>query len=111
MAEKRATKVEKQVRIAKLIRLISNGAVTSELVEFMRREEGVSKSMAHRYIAEAREVLIADINQDRHVVVAEMMAVLRTVIKKGLQKGENLNVVVGAVNSIARMGGLDINPK
>ena len=103
----RATKVDKQLRIAKLIRLISNGAVTSELVEYMRREEGVSKSQAHKYIAEAREVLIADINQDRAVVVAEMMAVCRTVIKNGM-KGGNLNAVLGAVNSIRGMGGLDI---
>lgn len=107
MAKGRATKVDKQVRIAQLVRLISNGAVTSELLEFARREWEVSKSQAHAYIAEAREVIIADINQDRHVVVAEMMAVCRTVIKKGMQGG-NYNAVLGAINSIRGMGGLDI---
>jgi hypothetical protein len=110
MATHRASKVEKEQRIAQIVRLISNGAVTSELVQFASKEWGVGRRQADAYIAEARQVLIADINQDRAVVVAEMMAVCRTVIKRGLS-GDNLNAVLGAVNSIRGMGGLDIPAK
>ena len=110
MTKHRATKVDKQIRIAQLIRLISDGAVTSELVQFAAREWGVGRRQADTYIAEAREVLISDINQDRHIVVAEMMAVCRNVIKKGMQGG-NYNAVLGAVNAVRGMGGLDAQPK
>ena len=110
MTKHRATKVDKQIRIAQLIRLISNGAVTSELVQFAAREWGVGRRQADTYIAEPREVLISDINQDRHIVVAEMMAVCRNVIKKGMQGG-NYNAVLGAVNAVRGMGGLDAQPK
>ena len=110
MGNGRSTKLEKERRIAQMIRLMGSGAVTSELVQFASSEWGVGRRQADNYIREAREVLIADINVDRSVVIAEMMAVCRTVIKRGL-KGDNLNVVLGAVNSIRGMGGLDIGGK
>jgi hypothetical protein len=106
MAQKRATKVEKEKRIAQLVRLISNGAVTSELVHFGSTEWQVTPRQAHDYIAEARKVIVADINRDRSVVVAEMMHTCQTIIKKGMQGG-NYNAVLGAMNRIAALGGLD----
>ena len=39
MAKHRATKVDKQLRIAQFVRMISHGHVNSELLEFARREE------------------------------------------------------------------------
>ena len=102
---KRCTKVDKAQRIAQLVRLISNGAVTSELVQFASTHWQVSRRQADNYIAEARKIIINDINLDRKVVAAEMMAVCRNIIKKGMQGG-NFNAVLGAINSIDRMGGL-----
>ena len=102
---KRCTKVDKAQRIAQLVRLISNGAVTSELVQFASTQWQVSRRQADNYIAEAREIIINDINFDRKTVVAEMMAVCRTIIKKGMQSG-HYNAVLGAINAIDRMGAL-----
>lgn len=99
---------EKQLRIAKLVRLISNGAVTSDLLDFMRREYGVSRSQAHRYIKEAREVIIEDINQNRQQVVAEMLHVAHTIVKNAMREGQ-YNNALGALNYIARIGGLEVN--
>jgi hypothetical protein len=106
MATHRATKVDKAQRIAQIVRLISNGAVTSELVRFATAEWQVNTRQAENYIAEARKVIIADINRDRSVVVAEMMHTCQTIIKKGMQGG-NYNAVLGAMNRIAALGGLD----
>jgi hypothetical protein len=106
MATHRASKAEKEQRISQLVRLISNGAVTSELAQFASREWQVSNRQAHEYIAQARKVIIEDVNRDRSVVVAEMIHTCQTIIKKGMQGG-NYNAVLGAMNRIAALGGLD----
>ena len=102
---KRCTKVDKAQRIAQLVRLISNGAVTSEMLRYATDQWGVSTRQGESYIAEARKIIINDIDLDRKTVVAEMMAVCLTIIKKGMQ-GTNYNAVLGAINAIDRMGGL-----
>ena len=106
MAKGRATKVDKAQRIAQLVRLISNGAVTSELVQFASTSWGVGRRQADTYIAEAREIIIEDINQDRKVVVAELMHGAHTVWKAAL-KEKQFNNALGAMNLITRLGGLE----
>ena len=95
MATHRASKVEKEQRIAQLVRLISCGAVTSDLVRYASTEWQVGRRQADDYIAEARKV-----------IVAEMLHTCQTIIKKGMQGG-NYNAVLGAMNRIAALGGLD----
>ena len=107
MAKGRATKVDKAQRIAQLVRLISNGAVTSELVQFASTSWGVGRRQADAYIAEAREIIIEDINQDRKVVVAELMHGAHTIWKAAL-KEKQFNNALGAMNLISRLGGLEV---
>ena len=83
---KRATKLDKQFRIAEFVRMLSRGYVNSQLVAYAEAEWGLKETMARQYITEAREVLIADVNQDRQVVVAELLAASRTVIQEALKK-------------------------
>ena len=106
---KRATKLEKHIRIAEFVRMLSRGYVNSQLLEHAEREWGVGKTIAHQYIAEAREVLIADVDQDRKVVVAELLATSRTVIQEALKKGE-FNNAIGGMNVIMKLGGLEQKP-
>ena len=106
MATHRASKVEKEERIAQLVRLISNGAVTSDLYRFAATQWGVSTRQADNYIADARKVIVADVNRERTEIVAEMLHTCQTIIKKGMQGG-NYNAVLGAMNRIAALGGLD----
>ena len=103
---KRATKVDKQLRIAQFVRMISRGYANSELVQYASSEWGLGERHARDYIAEAREVIIADVDQDRKDVVAELMATSKTVIKEALAKGE-YNNALGAMNLITRLGGLE----
>jgi len=106
MKGKRATKVDKQLRIAQFVRMISHGHVNSELVAFAVAEWGIKETMAREYIREAREVIIADVDQDRKQVVAELMHTSHTVMKNAMKKGE-YNNVLGAMNLITRLGGLE----
>ena len=105
---KRASKFEKEDRIFQMVRLISSGAVTSDLVRYAADKWGISRRQAEVYIAEAREIIIDDINRERPQIAAELIHTCQTVIKNGL-KSNQLNVVVGAINTIARLGGLEQN--
>ena len=106
MAKKRATKVDKQLRIAQFVRMISNGCVNSQLLQHAAKEWGLSDRRAHEYIREAREVIIQDVDHDRKEVVAQLLHTSQTVIQEALRKGE-LNNALGAMNLITRLGGLE----
>ena len=54
MAKHRATKLDKQRRIAQFVRMISQGAVNSELMRYAAVEWGLSDRRAQEYIKEAR---------------------------------------------------------
>ena len=103
---KRATKIDKHLRVAQFVRMISHGCVNSQLLEYADQEWGVKRTTGHQYIKEAREVIIADVDQDRKDVVAELMHTSKTVIQKALERGE-LNNAIGAMNLITRLGGLE----
>lgn len=90
------------------VRLISNGAMTSDLVGYARDNWGISRSQTEKYIAEAREAIVHDVNQDRKQVIAELMHTSHTVMKNAMKKGE-YNNVLGAMNLITRLGGLEPN--
>ena len=107
MAGIRCTKIEKARRVTEFVQLLSHGAVTSTLYRIAAEKLGVSTRQADVYIAEARKVIITDINQERHIAVAEMIAVCRTVIQKSLEERQYSNAI-GAVNAIARLGGLEM---
>ena len=103
---KRASKFEKEDRILQMVRLISNGAVTSDLVRYASDKWGIGRRQAEDYIKEAREIIVDDINRERPQITAELIHVCQTVIKNGMKTGQ-LNNVVGAVNTIAKLGGLE----
>ena len=103
---KKCTLIEREKRIQTFVRLISNGAVTSDLVRYSADNWGLARRTTEKYIADARAIIIADINQDRQVVVAEMLHISRNLIKKAMAKGE-YNNVLGGMNFIARVGGLE----
>ena len=105
---KRATKLDKQFRVAEFVRMISCGHVNSQLVAYADAEWGIKETMAREYIAEAREVIIADVNQDRQEVVAQLIHTSQTVIQEAIRRGE-LNNAIGAMNVITRLGGLEPN--
>ena len=109
MAKHLATKVDKQLRIAQFVRMISQCAVNSELRQIAAKEWGLSVRRADEYIKEAREVIIADIDQDRKQAVAELMHGAKT-IWKAAARDKQYNNALGAMNVIIRLGGLEVKP-
>ena len=109
MTAKRATKLDKQFRIAEFVRMISCGHVNSQLREHAANEWGLSSRRADEYIREARMVIVADVNQDRKEVVAQLMHTSQTVIQEAIRRGE-LSNAIGGMNVIIRLGGLEQKP-
>ena len=103
---KKCTKIEKEERINRIVRLISNGAVTSDIVEYARQHWGLQRAQANALLKEARKIIIEDINRERPEITAELIHVCQTVIKNSMETNQMSNVL-GAVNTIARLGGLE----
>ena len=82
------------------------GAVNSELIHHAVSEWGVDERQARNYLHEARQVVIDDVNHDRKIVVAEMVHMMKAVMKEGFRTGQ-LNSVIGAANTLSRVAKLD----
>ncbi len=103
---KSATKIDKHLRVAQFVRMISNGAVNSEMTAYDKREWGLKDTQAREYIREAREVIVEDINQNRQIVVTELLHGAHTTWKKAVND-KQYNNALGAMNLITRLGGLE----
>lgn len=99
---KKSTKAEKDYRINRVARLLSNGAVRSEICEYAQKEWGVSVGTADRYIAGARQVLKADWDIDRRQFTAELMSQLAS-LQKECRKSNQVAVALGCINSMAKI--------
>ena len=106
---KRATKIDKQVRIAQFVQMISRGFVNSQLIQHAADEWGVSDRSARDYIAEAREVIVYDVDHERKEVVAQLLHTSQTIIQQAIERGE-LNNAIGGMNVIIKLGGLEMKP-
>jgi len=103
---KRCTKIEKANRVNHFVRMISNGAVNSEMERYAAVEWGLSKRRAEAYMKLAREKVMEDINKDRKEVIAELLHGAHT-IWKAAARDKQYNNALGAMNLITRLGGLE----
>ena len=62
---KKSTKIEMDMRINRVARLLANGAVRSEILQYAAKEWEASERTADTYIARARDILRADWETDR----------------------------------------------
>ena len=99
---KKCTKYEKEKRIPQFVQMLSKGAVNSELIQHAASEWGVDESQGRNDLHEARQVVIDDINYDLKIVVAEMVHMMKAVMKEGFRRGQ-LNSVIGAANTLSRV--------
>ena len=98
----RETAAENEIRAMRVARMLSNGAVRSEIIQFGSKEWDVSARSVDRYIAKARAILRADWDIDRQQMVAELLAQVMS-IQKEARKQQNMNVALGCVNTAARL--------
>ena len=78
------------------VRLISNGATTSDMVQYAAKNWGLARRQSDAYVAEARAVIVDDINRERSEITAEMIHICQTVIKNSMRTNQMSNVI-GAV--------------
>lgn len=100
---KKSTKVEVEYRTNRVARLLSNGAVRSEVVQYASNEWGVSARTADDYIARAREVLKADWDIDRRTFTAELLSQLASLQKEARKNGNQSHVALGCINTMAKI--------
>ena len=102
MPAKDTTKVQQDMRVNRIARLLCNGATRSECVQYAASEWGVSYRTGDKYIAKARELLRADWEIDRKTFVAELLSQLASLQKEAL-KSNQPHVALGCINTAARI--------
>ena len=100
---RKSTAAEKEYRVNRVARLLSNGAVRSEVLEYSSREWGVSRATADNYMRAAREVLKADWDIDRRTFTAELMSQLASLQKECRKNGNQAHVALGCINTMAKI--------
>jgi hypothetical protein len=100
---KKSTAAEKEYRTNRVARLLSNGAVRSEVLQYAASEWGVKTRTADDYIAAAREVLKADWDIDRRTFTAELLSQLASLQKECRKNGNQAHVALGCINTMAKI--------
>lgn len=100
---KKSTKAEVDYRVNRIARLLSNGAVRSEIVQYGATEWGVSARQCDEYIARARDVLKADWDIDRRTFTAELLSQLASLQKEARKNGNQSHVALGCINTMAKI--------
>jgi len=102
MANKRCTQVEKKFRIARITRMLANGATRQDLVQYAAQEWGLGKRRVDEMIAEARKELEEDYNLDRQAFTALLLSQLSVIQKKAMEQS-NLQAALGCINTAAKL--------
>jgi len=90
------------MRINRVARLLANGAVRSEILQYAAKEWEASDRTADTYIARARDILRADWETDRLTFTAEILAQLAT-LQKEARKQNNLGAALGCIKTAAQI--------
>jgi len=99
---KKATKIEVDMRVTRVARLLANGAVRSDIVQYCAKEWDVAERQSDTYIAKAREIIRADWESDRLTFTAEILAQLAS-LQKEARKTNNLNAALGCIKTAAQI--------
>jgi hypothetical protein len=105
MAGRKPTRAEQDYRTNRVARLLSNGAVRSEVLQYAAKEWGVSVRTADSYIKAARDVLKADFDVDRRTYTAELLSQLAS-LQKEARKSNQPHVALGCINTAAKIAQL-----
>ena len=101
----RCSKLEAEKRTYEFVRLISSGAVRSDLLQYSAKNWGLKARQTDNIIAAARQVIVEDIDQERQQVTAELIHSMKTVIKGAIQTKQYSNAI-GAASLMAKLGHL-----
>ncbi len=93
---KKATKAEINYRVAKVIRLLANGVQRPDILEYARKEWGISRASTDTLIRLAKDEIKESINEQRDEFMARKLYQLEDVLMKAAKR-ENHSAMVGAI--------------
>ena len=98
----KSTAAEVHMRVNRVARMLSNGAVRSEILQYSAKEWGVSVRSADEYIKKARVLLAEDWEIDRRTFTAELLSQLASLQKDSRKNGQG-HIALGCINSAAKI--------
>ena len=102
---KKSTHAEISLRVNRVARMLANGAVRSEIIQYGEKEWGVTMSMVDRYIKKARDIMRDDFELDRRTFTAELLSQLASLQKEARKTGQG-HIALGCINSAAKLAQL-----
>ena len=102
---KRATKAIMEYRIAKVARMMGQGATQADICQYANQEWGLSRSQGKRLWREAMTEVKETWSIDRDEFAALILQQVNTLLKKTSER-QNDSVTLGCLNTAARIAKL-----
>ncbi len=93
---RKATKAETELRVSQVLRMIANGVQRPQLLEYGRKEWGLSRGGVDILIRKAKDAIRETVNEDRHEFMARKLYQLEDVLMKAAKR-ENHPAMVGCI--------------
>ena len=103
MTKRKSTKAEVDHRVRRVAKLLTQGATRSDILQYTANEWGMKTRHSDQYIQDARKLLEKDFDIDRKQFTAEILSQLAS-LQKQARNDKNLNVALGYINSMAKVG-------
>lgn len=93
---KKATKAEVEMRVSQVLRMLANGVQRPAIIEYARKEWGLSRGATDLYIRKAKDEIIETMREERHEFLARKLYQLEDILMKSAKR-ENHSAMIGAI--------------
>ena len=105
MVASESSKIEIDIRVQKLSRIIARGGRRSDCLRYARENWGVSEGTVDNYLKKAREDIKKDWDMERPQMIADLLAQLSTLQMEARSSGQ-FNIALGCINTAAKLADL-----
>ena len=105
MAASESSKIEIDLRVQKLSRIIATGGRRSDCLRYARENWGVSEATVDNYLKKAREDIKKDWDIERPQMIADLLAKCSTLQMEARRAGQ-FHIALGAINTAAKLADL-----
>ena len=105
MAASESSKIEIDLRVQKLSRIIATGGRRSDCLRYARENWGVSEATVDNYLKNAREDIKKDWDIERPQMIADLLAQCSTLQMEARRAGQ-FHIALGAINTAAKLADL-----
>ena len=105
MAASESSKIEIDLRVQKLSRIITRGGRRSDCLRYARENWGVSEATVDNYLKKARDDIKKDWDIERPQMIADLLAQCSTLQMEARNAGQ-FHIALGAINTAAKLADL-----